>query len=264
MRIIIKLFVKFRSQITKLRLRFRKTAVSQDPPPSGMDRETILQKIAQVPYWWHSIELGRGIITPGDQGGLKYPTGAKNLLANLKLPGDLSGKSVLDIGAWDGFFSFALEKRGASRVLAIDNFYRDQLEHIGNQGFQVAKEILKSNVEFRKASLYDLSPEEFGMFDVVLCLGVFYHLKYPLLALEKIYSVTGEMLVLETHYDPYDLRSAPPRARFCGRGEINDDPTSWWEFNESGLIALLSSVGFKNPEVVYRYADRIGIKTYRQ
>jgi tRNA (mo5U34)-methyltransferase len=259
-----KLIVKIESQIEKIRvyLKFRRIPVSQDPPPSGMDKETILKKIAEVPFWWHYIELGYGIVTPGHQNPPTHPSGPKNYLSHLQLPEDLSGKSVLDIGAWDGFFSFEAEKRGASRVLAIDNFYRDKLEWTGSQGFEVAKEILKSNVEFKKASVYDLSPEKFGMFDIILFLGVFYHLRHPILALERIFSVTKEMLIMETHYDPYH-EGKTPLAVFYENAEIDNDPTTFWGFNKAGLLAVLRSVGFKNPEVIYRYADRIILKAYK-
>jgi tRNA (mo5U34)-methyltransferase len=258
-----KFIVEIKIQIVKILLSFRKEIVSLEPPPSGMDKETVLKKVAEVPFWWHSIDLGYGIVTSGHQGGIKHPTGTKNLLGNLKLPDDLRGKSVLDIGAWDGFFSFETEKRGASRVLAIDNFYRDKLEHTGSQGFEVAKEILKSNVEFKKASVYDLSPEKFGMFDVVLFLGVFYHLRHPLLALERIFSVTKEMLIMETHYDPYQGNKNTPLATFYENAEINNDPTTFWGLNKACLLAVLRSVGFKNPEIVHRYADRIILKAYK-
>jgi len=258
-----KFIVKIERQIMKLRLAFRKEAVSLEPPPSGIKRETVLRKMNQVPFWWHSIDLGYGIVTPGHQGGITHPTGTKNLLGNIKLPEDLKGKTVLDIGAWDGFFSFEAEKRGASKVLAIDNFYRDKLEHTGSQGFEVAKEILKSNIEFKKASVYDLSPEKFGMFDIVLFLGVFYHLRDPILALERIFSVTKDMLIMETHYDPYHGDKNTPLAVFYENAEINKDPTTFWGFNKACLLAALRSVGFKNPEVVYRYADRIILKAYK-
>jgi len=261
--IIKKIIIKVERQVIKLLLFFRKDIVSLSPPPSGIEKETVLKKVAEVPFWWHSIDLGYGIVTPGHQGGIKHPTGTKNLLRNLQLPKDLSEKSVLDIGAWDGFFSFEAEKRGASKVLAIDNFYRDKLEHTESQGFEVAKEILKSDVEFKKASVYDLSPEKFGMFDIVLFFGVFYHLKYPLLALEKIFSVTKEMLIMETHYDPYHGNKNTPLATFYEKDEINKDPTTWWGLNKSCLFAVLRTAGFKEVKIVYRYADRIIIKAYK-
>lgn len=264
MNLILKLIVKIKSQLVKIRCRLNRAEVFQGPPPSRMAKETVLKKIAQVPVWCHTIELGYGLVTPGIQGGIDYPTGTINLLRNLKLPEDLKGKTVLDIGAWDGFFSFAAEKRGASRVLAIDNFYRgSDLEWTGSQGFETAKEILNSKVEFKKANVYDLNPQDFGMFDIVLFPGVFYHLKHPFLALEKIYSVCREMLIMETHYEPYYFKKARPLAHFYERSETNRDETTWWGFNEAGLLAVIRSTGFKNPQVLFRYADRIGVKAFK-
>ncbi|MDO8601459.1 MAG: DUF1698 domain-containing protein [bacterium] len=263
MRYLRKIIVKAKSQLVKLKLRSKEDVVSLDPPKSGMSKEAVIEKIAQVPFWWHHIDLGYGITTPGHQGDIHHPTGSKNLLENLQIPQNLKGKTVLDIGAWDGFLSFAAERRGADKVMAIDNFYRDQLEHTASRGFEIAKEILASKVEFRKASVYDLNPEEFGMFDVVIFPGVFYHLRHPLMALDKVYSVCREMLILETHYDPYDGDSKTPLARFYEGSEVNNDPTTWWGFNEACLLASLRSVGFKNPEVIYKYADRIIVKAYK-
>lgn len=256
-----KWIIKLKSQITKFRFLFKKENAFQGPPKSGLSRETVLKKMALIPYWWHSIELGYGLVTPGHHGGIHHPSGDKALLENMRLaPDDLKGKTVLDIGAWDGFYSFEAEKRGATKIVAIDNFYRDELAWTGNQGFEVAKDILASNVEFRKASVYDLSPETFGMFDIVFCLGVLYHLKYPFWGLEKIFSVTKEMLILESHYDPYRAGKVP-LARFYGTTDL--DSTSWWGFNEACLLAVLRSVGFKKPETIHRYADRIIIKAYK-
>lgn len=252
-----KLIVKFESQLTKLRYRFKKEIVFQGVPKSGLSKEAVMKKLEKISFWWHSIELGYGIITPGKHGGIHHPSGDKALLENMKLPQDLKGKSVLDIGAWDGFYSFEAEKRGASRVVAIDNFYRDELTWTGSQGFEVAKEILASNVDFRKSSVYDLDPEKFGVFDIVFCLGVLYHLKYPYYGLEKIFSVTKDTLILESHYNPYHAGSMP-LARFYGT--VNLDTTSWWGFNESCLHACLRSVGFKESKTIHRYADRIIIK----
>ncbi len=262
MRLLRKIIVKIKSQLVKFRLSRTLIVPSQTPPKSGMNREQVKNKMIQVRFWWHSIELGHGLVTPGHQGDLNYPTSAYQLVRNLKFPESFKGTSVLDIGAWDGYFSFEAEKRGANKVLAIDNFYRDRLEETATQGFEVAKEILASKVEFKKASVYDLNPETFGLFDTVFFFGVFYHLKHPLLALEKVYSVTKEMMILETHYEPY-WDGKKPLAVFYEKAEVNNDPTTFWGFNEQGLLAAVRSVGFKRPEVVYRYADRIGIKAYK-
>src|SRR5690349_16445626 len=127
-------------------------------------------KIASVPHWYHCIEVAPGIVTPG------VDRTAYNI-QHMNLPQDLAGKRVLDIGACDGFYSFECERRGAAEVIAID----------GNPatGFGVARELLDSQVPFYQMNLYDLRPETFGQFDLVLCLGVLYHLRHLLLGLER-------------------------------------------------------------------------------
>lgn len=123
--------------------------------------------------WFHRIDLGNGIITPGvDESPAK--------LKKLGLPEDLHGKTVLDIGAWDGFFSFETERRGAKRVLATDYFCWGG-EGCGTKaGFELARKALNSNVEDMEIDVLELSPEKVGQFDLVLCLGVLYHMKHPL------------------------------------------------------------------------------------
>lgn len=235
------------------------------PPKGGMDRETILKKIGGIPFWWHYIELGHGIVTPGHQGGVNNPSATRDVLRSLKLPDDMSGKSVLDIGAWDGFFSFEAERRGASRVLAIDNFYRLEKEgkHLesGTRGFEIAKEILASNVEYKIMDVLELSPDAVGIFNIVLFLGVFYHLKYPLLALEKIASVTKELMILESHFEnKYKGRSV---AIFYEKDEINKDPTNWWGANQACLEAMVRSVGFARVKCVFRSRNRIVLHAFK-
>ena len=126
-------------------------------------------------FWYHCIELRPGIVTPGLAGGA-------HSLPYYGIPEDLSGKSVLDIGCWDGFFSFECEKRGAERVVAADNW-----ENAGRDAFDFARTELGSKVEPLECDIYDL-PDKLGgeRFDVVLFLGVLYHLRHPLLALEKV------------------------------------------------------------------------------
>src|SRR5262249_20239317 len=114
----------------------------------------------------------------------------------LQIPEDLTCKTVLDIGAWDGFFSFEFEKRGAKRVLAIDTYAWD---HGGLDSFLFARDHFKSKVEHQRLDVHDLSPQEVGTFDLVFCAGVLYHVRHPLVALEKIRSVTAGQLILETH-----------------------------------------------------------------
>jgi tRNA (mo5U34)-methyltransferase len=122
-------------------------------------------------------------------------------LARLDLPASLEGRTVLDVGAWDGFFSFEAERRGASRVVATDHYSWHGLgwgTGDGKAGFELARTALGSRVEDVDIDVMDLSPERVGTFDVVLFLGVLYHLRHPLLALERIASVADDLLVAET------------------------------------------------------------------
>jgi tRNA (mo5U34)-methyltransferase len=205
-----------------------------------MTREELQQKVAGI-RWFHRIDLGHGIVTPGLD-----DTAAK--LKRVKLPADLTGRSVLDIGAWDGFFSFESERRGASRVLAVDSFCWSGGGWGSKAGFELARRTLNSKVEDAEMEVLDLSPEKIGSFDVVLFFGVLYHMRHPLLALEKVSSVTKSHLILETKVDLLSLK-APAMAFYVG-DELNRDPTNWWAPNISGLCDMLRAVGFRRFEVV--------------
>ncbi len=133
----------------------------------------------------HQVPLDDGRITPGT-----VPT-YKLEKAKLFDQVDFEGKSVLDIGAWDGYFSFTAEKRGAKRVLALDN---PDFRWGGLDGFNFLHEHFKSSVEWKKGTVYDL-PEE--MFDVILCYGVLYHLSDPLLAAVNCFQRSNELVLFE-------------------------------------------------------------------
>ncbi len=170
--------------------------------------------------WYHTIDLGGGVVTNGVDN-------SPERLARLHLPDSLSGKSVLDIGAWDGFFSFEAERRGASRVVASDYYAWHGLGWGTGQGktaFELARTVLGSRVEDIDIDVLDLAPERVGTFDVVLFLGVLYHLPNPLLALERVASVTNGMLILETVVDMVGIDR--PAAAFYPDRELNGDPTN--------------------------------------
>src|SRR5436190_19587079 len=139
-----------------------------------------LRTAVEALEWHHTIDLGDGVGPPG-----RDPTPAN--LARINMPGSLAGKTVLDIGAWDGFYSFEAERRGASRVVAMDGFvWRNESGHPSKAGFEFARRALGSAVEDVFLDVMDLAPERVGgVFDVVLFLGVLYHLRHPLLALEN-------------------------------------------------------------------------------
>jgi tRNA (mo5U34)-methyltransferase len=207
--------------------------------------------------WYHSIKLPGGLVTPG-------VNNSPVVLGRLELPMSLAGKTVLDIGAWDGFYSFEAARRGAARVLATDSFVWQG--RWGQGGFNLARTALglEHLVEDRTIDVMDLSPESLGdTYDVVLFLGVLYHLPDPIGALQRVASVTRGTLCLETetalNYLPF------PAARLWPRAELKGDDTNWWSINAAGLVAALKSLGFRDVRVVWRtsLARRVGraIKT---
>jgi len=204
--------------------------------------EALRAAVARI-RWYHRIDLGHGIVTPGEADNL-------NVLKRLRLPKSFAGQTVLDVGAWDGFFSFEAERRGASRVLATDWFCWGGPGWGTKDGFGLAREVLHSRVEDREIDVLDLSPDSVGMFDIVLCLGVLYHMQHPLLALERVASVTRTLLILETHADMLSTRR--PACAFYPNDELNRDPTNWWGPNPQALEWMLRTVGFRKIEVVWQ------------
>jgi tRNA (mo5U34)-methyltransferase len=184
--------------------------------------------------WFHRIDLRDGRVTPGID-----DTATK--LKQVRLPDDLTGKSVLDIGAWDGFFSFEAERRGAERVLAVDKVTWSHPE-VGPRGFHYARQALGSRVESGMFDVLDLCPETVGTFDLVLFLGVLYHMPHPLLALVHVGSVTRHQLILETHVDL--LRVDRPVIAYYAGSECANDPTNWCGPNLPALKTMLRTVGF--------------------
>jgi tRNA (mo5U34)-methyltransferase len=190
--------------------------------------------------WWHTIDLGNGIVTPGREYTPKK-------LDWIKLPKSLSGLTVLDIGAWDGFFSFECERRGAERVVALDKYVWDW-PAIGKGGFELARRALGSKVEDIEMDVLEISPERVGVFDMVLFLGVLYHMRHPLLALERVASVTRKHLIVETHVDLNEHDR--PMLAFYPEDECAKDASNWCGPNRSAVEAMLKLVGFKKVELV--------------
>ncbi|MFZ3355738.1 MAG: DUF1698 domain-containing protein [Thermoplasmata archaeon] len=141
------------------------------------DREALWREIQAIP-WWHRIQVGP-FVTPGQTSSF-----AQDWLGSC-LPQSFEGRSVLDIGAWDGYFSFLAEERGARRVVAIDNLKNLEAHPTGSAGFQLAKRVRGSNVEFHTLDVYECD-QLAEKFDVIFFFGVYYHLHSPIYALEKI------------------------------------------------------------------------------
>ena len=193
--------------------------------------------------WYHTIDLGGGITTQGVDD-------SPQRLARTELPASLEGLSVLDIGAWDGFFSFECERRGASRVVAADYYSWHGAGWGTKAGFTLAREVLGSRVEDIDIDVMDLTPERVGTFDLVLFLGVLYHLRHPFLALERVASVARDRLILETVVDMVGFNR--PAMAFYPDRELNGDPTNWWGPNAPAVHSMLESLGFERVTTVTR------------
>ncbi len=198
--------------------------------------------VNEVNFWWHRIDLGDGVITPG------FTKEKFHRLLSSAIPNNLERKTVLDIGAWDGYYSFECEKRGA-KVIAIDNNQHRR----GHEGFLTAKRILNSEVEFQKMDLFDMEKVQ-QAFDIVLFFGVLYHIRYPLKALEIIAAKTKELLILESHYIKTLTRK--PIMRFYPGKELSNDSTCWWGPNIQCIEDMLKTVGFNKIEIYKKYLHR--------
>ena len=195
-------------------------------------------QIEAEPYWFHRIELPGGLVTPG----WSDPKAEK--LPYFGLPNDMTGMRVLDIGHAEGFFSFEAEHRGAAEVVAIENYPPMARK------FQICRTAFASRAQSHLANVYDISPKTFGTFDLVMFFGVLYHLRHPLLALEKIHGVCTGTLLMQTamcentddqpmaEFHPFGIKSGPPE-------NPSYDPTCFWFPNAACCIGMLQHVGFK-------------------
>lgn len=218
--------------------------------------ERLRQRIAAIPFWYHRIELRPGIVTPG---------WAPMNLDFYKLPDDLTGKVVLDIGAWDGFYSFEALKRGASRVVAIDDFSdtlsdSDGVSRIQEwSSFDLCAEALgyrNNHLHRLRRSVYDSAL--LGPFDVVFFFGTLYHLRHPLLALDTIFKAlsAGGELYLETAicdaYSPYLVSGGGhgPRVvmEFYPDAQYGNNSSNWWCPTLACLRAMVEAAGFVDVE----------------
>jgi tRNA (mo5U34)-methyltransferase len=211
-----------------------------------LDEKSIIEKINSR-LWYHRIEICPGIITPGIND-------SSTILKLLDLPNDCRGLRVLDLGTRDGFFAFEMERRGAD-VLAID--YIDKQE----TGFQIASELLNSKVRFQKENIYQLTTEKHGTFDIVLFLGLLYHLPDPMRALRIAHAMCNGYLFLESHVIDNgvllsDGETVPlaklshhlvsvPIMQFYPGMSLNNDPTNYWGPNLKCLEEMLIESNFK-------------------
>lgn len=208
------------------------------------DRSKLAEAVRHQ-YWHHSIDLGQGIFTPG----VKSPDVHRVECAAFFDPVDVAGRTVIDIGAWNGAYSFEAKRRGAGRVLATDHFVWNDPEIRGRASFDLARSALGLEIEAMDIDIPDLTPERVGTFDVVLFLGVFYHLFDPIAGLERAARLAREVLIVESHADALSI-DRPAMIMYPG-AELNGDSTNWWGPNPACMVALLRQLGFAKVDAAW-------------
>jgi tRNA (mo5U34)-methyltransferase len=236
----------------------------------------IQSALASIQKWHHSIALGHGITSPG----LKTPSLLASEIERMRLP-ELSGRSVLDIGAWDGFFSLEAERRGARRVVALDHYVWSidwaassrsahdfkarglpvpRVEDLpegwdpaglpGKRGFDLACRAHRSKVEAVVGDFMSMEVAPLGAFDVVFYLGVLYHMRHPLLALERLCQVTDGLAIIETEAIHVEGYSSSSVCEFYETDELAGDPTNWWAPTRQALAKMCRAAGFAHVDIL--------------
>jgi tRNA (mo5U34)-methyltransferase len=219
---------------------------------AGLTKDEIRRRVTALGDWFHNIDLD-GVATAPDHFLHDYPR-VKWQRFEHAVPRDLSGRSVLDIGCNGGFYSIEMKRRGAARVVGIDSDER----YLAQARF--AAEVSGADVEFRSLSVYDVA-ELHETFDIVLFMGLLYHLRHPLLALDLIRAhVAGDLLIYQSmqrgqntvdpvraNYDFFETAhfDSPgyPKMHFIEH-EYSSDWTNWWAPNAACSAAILRSAGF--------------------
>lgn len=185
--------------------------------------------VASVPHWHHTFEIFPGLVTPG-----AYDPSF--LLAKAGLPSDLRGLRVLDIGTSDGYFALELTRRGAA-VVALD--YRNKHDH----GFHVMERLNSVDIEYHRMNVYELAEKSLGTFDIVLFMGVLYHLPDMIRALHIVRQCCRGKLYVETHSENEFCRDIPA-ARYYRGSTLANDHTNFWAPNRLCVLDMLQDTGF--------------------
>ncbi len=219
----------------------------------SVEAEELRREIATNPMWYHTMELAPGVETPGwfDM---------RPVAQRLPWP-DVRGKRCLDVGTYDGFLAFEMERRGAAEVVAIDiddhtlwDWPPDVRAHGGEnlaklagpekgRGFRIAHAALGSRVDRRPISVYDLDPASMGMFDVIVCGYLMLHLRDPMRALEAIRMVCGGYFLSAEEINLVTTLTHPrrPLLQLNGSGPL----CQWMIPNAAGHRRMLFSAGFR-------------------
>jgi len=207
----------------------------------------LAQAVADQGYWYHRIALPGDVVTPGF---------APLYAPHYRLPEDLRGARVLDVGAWDGYWTWECLHRGADRVVAIDDFsdHVGDLKHAGEPwatwDLCAAAFGYESRCERHTLNVYNLG-KQFGTFDLVLFFGTLYHCRYPMLALDRLAAAAprGDILVESAVTDQFGCYNSDGYgeccvAEFYPRDEYASNPTNWWGPTLSAIEAMVTAAGW--------------------
>lgn len=193
-----------------------------------------IQKLMNSVTWYHTFEIN-GVSSENIRTSLEY-----QMWAAQGIPQDLSGKTVLDIGTADGFYSFLAESRGAKRVVAVDFMKWD--------GFDVIKKILDSKVEHKILRVENLDQLD-EKFDIIFFFGVYYHLPNPVDALQKIFSKVNERAFLAGHI----INAQEPVMCYYDKYEMHpNDASNWWAASPSCITQMAKRIGFTDAKLLDR------------
>ena len=216
----------------------------------GRSPEALRAEVAAL-EWYHTLELAPGVVTSG-----WFDT--RPIVPKVPLPESLEGKRCLDVGAFDGFWSFEMERRHATEVVAIDLNQTEDLDwppnsapetvealgrrKAGGRGFEIARDCLHSSVTRRELSVYNVDPDELGTFDFIYLGSLLLHLRDPIRALDRLRTVcAGELLIV----DNIDLllSVAFPR-RPTASLDVRGRPW-WWTCNVAGIVRMVEAACFR-------------------
>jgi tRNA (mo5U34)-methyltransferase len=233
------------------------TSSTQTTRETALERHELQQRVDEHPFWYHTIDIAPGVATPGW-------FDLRPIVDRMPWP-DVRGKRCLDIGTFDGYLAFELERRGAAEVMALDvedhllwdwppdyreaDLYRDPgfAGPPKGAGFRLARELLGSKVNWRPINVYDLDPADIGTFDVVVMGTLLLHLRDPIRALEAVRRVTSghflssEQIQLGLTLKGRTLRGGnQPLYTLNGSGK----DCQWFNFNAAGHERFLYAAGF--------------------
>jgi tRNA (mo5U34)-methyltransferase len=249
------------------------SSYKEEPLPSGLSPDELREYVGRM-GWYHQIDLGNGVLTPGMKS-------QRDIAREWELfaLGDLTGKSVLDIGGVDGAYAFLAERNGADRVAVLDHYLwatdpdhyaRIYHAHIeagmippapheseawhqdtlpARWRFDTARQALHSRVEGIVQDFTECDLAAVGQWDIVAYLGVLYHMPDPVRVLRRVAAVTRDQAIIET--EAMFIRGHPEALwRFFPHGELNHDRSNWWVPNIDALLGLVGAAGFSNAEVL--------------